>query len=269
MVMIQIDGGIGNQFFQYAVGRSLAIEKNTSLVLDLSLLNMRAHRDFSLGQLSIDVAAIRSARDDWTFYERLCYRFARKKDLGRGYQENFSTYGKHTVLSGFWQSNKYFKRHDDIIRSDLSSKKIDKKLQDLGINFSNYISVHFRRGDYLQKSYFRNLDMDYYKHAIDLARSKSGLKRLIVFSDDPVWVKEKFQHEDLLFAANLQLSAVEELFLMSKCAVNVIANSTFSWWAAYLNRGRDAIVVAPQKWVTDVSRENVDIIPHDRQWIVI
>lgn len=269
MVMTQIDGGIGNQFFQYAVGRSLAIEKNSSLILDLSLLNMRAHRDFSLGQLNIDAAAIRNSRDEWTIYEKLCYSFARNKDLGRGYQENFRRFGKHTVLSGFWQSNKYFSRYDDIIRSDLYSEQIEGKLQKIGIDTSKYISVHFRRGDYLEKNYFRNLDLDYYKYAIDFARSKSGLQHLIVFSDEPQWVKAQLQIEGLLFAESFQLSAVEELFLMSKCAVNIIANSTFSWWAAYLNKRPDAIVVAPQKWVTDATRENADIIPDGRQWKVI
>jgi hypothetical protein len=170
------------------------------------------------------------------------------------------------VHDSYLQSEKYFVHNRDLILDTLRPSTNDVEyLRKKYSNISGSISCHVRRGDYvhLQGKYNTLVNSDYYKKAIDVL----GDGEVIVFSDDIDWCKENFK----LDGRNLVFSQEEdyrELYLMSMCKHNIIANSTFSWWGAWLNANEDRKVIAPSQWfAVDHNRKDVDLIPQD--WIVI
>ena len=158
-------------------------------------------------------------------------------------------------LDGYWQTEKYFCNISDIIRKDFSFKEsfLCAKREVLDdIKNTNSVFVHFRRGDYVSdqrtNKFHGVCDMEYYKKSIEYFLRLGNNFKFFIFSDDIDWVKENFKIDNCFFVSNKKLRDFEELFLMSKCKHAIIANSSFSWWGAWLNDGKDKIVIAPKKW---------------------
>jgi len=167
------------------------------------------------------------------------------------YKEPFFHYkeikGKNIDLNGYFQSEKYFIQFEDEIRKLYNPKKeiiseLRKKYGDL---LKNSISIHIRRTDYVEKQNYHPLQtIDYYNESINYIKKRKHIENILVFSDDINWCKNNMSNE----YDYIQNSEIEDMFLMSLCENNIIANSSFSWWASWLNQNTNKIIIAPKKW---------------------
>ena len=174
-------------------------------------------------------------------------------------------------MDGYWQSEKYFKNiKDEIIKSFTPIHDISEKAKQYikEIENSNSVSLHVRRGDYVDNTMFKGsgltiTEMPYYKDAIEFINSKVENPKFFIFSDDIAWCKENFEFlEDKTFIDDTK-SAIDDMVLMSRCEHNIIANSTFSWWGAWLNRNKNKIVIAPKVWY----KTNHELHLAPKEWI--
>jgi hypothetical protein len=250
MILIKLTGGLGNQLFQYAYGKALSLKKKERLVLDTSWYKGRLNRVYLLDNFMIDAPVA-----SW---------FTR-------------TYRKNQILqdhTGEWHSEKYFKEYAQIIRDNFKLKTPpSKKAADLlqHINSVNSVSLHLRGTDYVtgNKSAFHGTaSPEYYSQAVALMREKVQNPHFFIFTDDTPWARVHIQFpEPFTLVSESKNTACEELALMAFCKHNILANSTFSWWAAWLNPHKDKIVVAPSRWFADEKANASDILPSS--WIKI
>lgn len=290
MIITQLNGGLGNQMFQYAVGRNLAVLHNTSLLLDTSLLNkgsfLKTYRTYSLGVYNInaEIADIKTmkniARQKSIIFKPLNIFSKQKIRLIReqGFEFQMITFkpDENVCLNGYWQSEKYFKDIRDLLlmefnpKNEISGK--NKFYADL-ICSVNSVSMHIRRGDYISNPITNKvhgfLGIDYYKKAMELIESKINKPVYFILSDDIDWCKEsiKTHHELYFIDHNNENEAHEDLRLMSLCQHNVIANSSFSWWGAWLNKNPEKIVIAPKRWFKDFTKITIDLFPE--KWTLL
>ena len=174
------------------------------------------------------------------------------------------------MLKGGWQSEKYFKSYENEIRARLQLKPpLIQNVIEIAKNIKkeNAVSVHIRRGDYLRKKIIYEwhgvMEKEYYAKAFELMHAKTKATRAYYFTDDVDWVAKNLlpSFNGEIISANITKSHYEDLYLMSQCRHNIIANSSFSWWAAWLNDHSDKIVIAPEKWFGNGPKDTQDIIP--------
>lgn len=212
--------------------------------------------------------------NDWSYQKYFENSLPKKEG---NFPNNFSyndfcfndiTIQDNTNIFGYFQSWKFFSEVDikSIFKPSSESLKAIEHY-----NFNNSISIHIRRGDYLRNTHvYPILSLDYYKRAVSMLES-SGCKdwTIYIFSDDIEWCKSNFNFTNQIFVE--QNSDILELFMMSKCNHNIISNSTFSWWAAYLNNNTDKKITCPNVWFNNVNEISNfvfdDLIPND--WIRI
>jgi len=295
MIIVKLQGGLGNQMFQYAVGRQLSIINNTTLKLDLSFIKdkkLREHftlRDFELEALNINCEY--SSLDDVKHFannniiSKIKRKFANTKLLtekGKRFQSEVLDSGKEIYLDGYWQSEKYFEKIRTELLSEFSLKKSSldklnnneslKQIKEL-IESSNSIAIHFRRGDYVTDTvtnqFHGTCSIQYYQDAIKLLAQKVQSPHFFLFSDDPEWVLNNRVADDFPTTVVTTLDMHFDMYLMSLCKHNIIANSSFSWWGAWLNRNSEKLVIAPEKWFADcnMNDQTIDLIPE--KWIRI
>jgi hypothetical protein len=257
-VIVKLKGGLGNQMFQYAYGRCLSLRHKTIFKLDKFL-----------------------------FRSQICQKMAgitpRKYELGEfnivgkiaGFKEIVIKNKNNIYLDGYFQSEKYFKDIRQILLKEFTLRKKTSNFSRLErqISESNSVSVHIRRGDYVKdivtRKYHGVQTLGYYLQAMKIIEGKIKKPHFFFFSDDILWVKENFNkvNNPVTFVSNLhRLTNQEELILMSFCKHNIIANSSFSWWGAWLNINPKKIVVAPKRWFRQKVNEK-SIVP--REWIRI
>jgi Glycosyl transferase family 11 len=284
MIIIRIQGGLGNQLFQYAAGKCLAHRLDTVCKLDVSSLHQNQLRKLELDYFSF-APLIASQKEIKQFlYFQSLYRhkpslFARfGKNIYREphyhYDGNFTKLKEPLYLDGYWQSEKYFFSVADIIRQGyIIQKPFIAHLENKVSQFQsvNSVAVHIRRGDYSQKNianYHGILTAAYYNSAIGLLSEKLNNPFFYFFSDDINWVRQNininYPHE---FLSGQTKPAIEDFYLMSRCHHNIIANSSFSWWAAWLNNNPEKIVIAPKNWFNKAPLNTKDLIPKDWQLI--
>lgn len=174
-----------------------------------------------------------------------------------------------STLSGFFQTERYFEHCRDLVRFHLEPKRsIVRKLSEkYGDNLSRSCSVHVRRTDYIQhQEHHPVLELDYYRRAVDAVRSRAPVDRFLVFSDDTKWCRENMGSDAVYVEGNQD---IEDMFLMSLCSHHIIANSSFSWWGAWLNLSPDKIVVAPSVWFGPAlkHKDTSEVVPNE--WIRI
>lgn len=231
-------GGLGNQLFQWAYAKSLSIIYNVPYYIDKS---------FYLNQIGV------TPRDyELHKFEFLEIEFKEKPNninLFNIYDGNPNVkidINKNYFLYGYFQSEKYFFDKSEYIRRDLRmTEYMRSKLYEKYGNLYNHISLHVRRTDYLTSGngFHPVQPISYYENAIKLL---SSYERLLIFSDDINWCKSNLRFDNSVFIE--QSSNVEDLWLMSLCRDNIIANSSFSWWGAWLNENENKKVIAPIKW---------------------
>lgn len=259
--IIPIKGGLGNQLFQYAYGRKLEIIDKKNVIFDISffkdlqtnpLYKKDLLRPFLLDRFNINPASKFSPNP-----ENYLLKFTKK------------IFAKITKKFPLFQSEKYFEPIKDIILQEITLKNpLLTQAQNIANNIklqTNSVSIHIRRGDYLNNSHHPICPPEYYYHAEHYIKSKINNPLFFIFSDDIEWVRKNLQISDSVFVSDKNISEVEEMFLMSQCKHNIIANSTFSWWGAYLNRNDHKIVIAPKQWTKHKSANELDILP--KSWI--
>jgi len=255
MIGVNLAGGLGNYLFQISAAYSFALDNNDTLIIDESKI-VTVHKHMSTYKTNI----FRNLNYGLVFYENY-------------YQEPFFHYKeiptiKNLFINGYFQSEKYFKNNRnkilDLFSIDENSLRyINEKYKD--IDFLNSTSLHIRRGDYKNLPLHHPIcEMSYYHKAIDIIKPEN----LLIFSDDINWCKESFKDykNNIIYIDNNP--DYIELWLMSMCKNNIIANSTFSWWGAWLNNNNKKIVVAPSRWFgSAIKHEIKDLLLEE--WIKI
>lgn len=290
MIIGRIWGGLGNQLFQYAYFYTLTKENELNLMLDTSFYKDQNLRSYRLNLLKIEEtniisetkipSKIKYLKKKWPnrlirlfpmYRLNLIGGWKYYKEYKKKYMREFSSpSGNNVYLDGYWQTERYFKKYENEIRQQFSP---NYKMDEVVLNAVEEVkkccsvSVHIRRGDYLKLSRFSSLQVlteSYYRNSI--AEMKLKLKKPVFyfFSDDIEWVKSVFSDsEDFQYiSVNTSTSDIDELMIMSNCKHHIIANSSFSWWGAWLNPDKDKIVIAPSE-----NFNNEDIIPEE--WIKI
>ena len=289
MIYVQIKAGLGNQMFQYAFGRALSIKRNEPLALDISWYENQSAKDtrrsFLLDKYPIS-ARIASA-EELKIYKKP-WRMLLRKILRRlNYKKDFIFHpslfkSKQNYFEGHWSNEKYFKKYEEIIRKELipipplsfEAETLYREIKELISQGIIPISIHVRRGDCVTNPHAANyqgtVDTTYYDKAYEYIASKFNKDKIVffLFSDDIEWAKNNIlPYAKKIFVSCPEIPAYEEAHLMSKCTNHIIANSSFSWWSAWLNPNPEKIVIAPARWLKDTSFDTSDVCPEE--WIRI
>lgn len=292
MIIVKIIGGLGNQLFQYALGRNLSVKKNTELKLDISGFEYYRLHKYGLDHFNIieniatkeDIQKFRPAKRQFlssyssTILNCVLPWYKQKCIFEQGFLFNPEIYKipQDAYLIGYWQSEKYFIDIKEIIKNEFTVKnnpdKINQEVLKI-IHNTHSVSLHIRRQDYISDKKTMEihgiLEINYYSHALDLIQEKVKDPNIFVFSDDINWARENLKTELPLFFIdhNGTEKNYEDLRLMSSCQHNIIANSSFSWLAAWLNINPKKIIYAPKKWFNVQNLDARDLIPSS--WFVI
>jgi len=273
MVVITLKGGLGNQLFQYAFGRRIALERNEQLYFNIEPLvsnrDKATPRDFKLEGLPNTKIA---GEEEADAFKDLYYRTAEAIIISdeNTAKENISSLihnpkVKAILLDGYFQDEFYFEPIKDFIRNEfrslLDTYYLNAKFPDHIVpGDQETVSIHLRRTDYLEpaKMIVHGIcDIDYYEKAIGIINSKLSDPHYYLFSDDPQEAQKLFAG---LLKQNINVSAwlaqapskdndLIELALMSRCKNFILANSSFSWWGSYLSNADPKLVVAPTSWL--------------------
>ena len=294
MLIINLIGGLGNQMFQYAFGKSLLIHRelpvkyNVTDLLDRTPKEQFTFRDFELDIFNVSVEPASAAElniykyQPVTLVERISYRLVRKIKKATVFVEKqdyvfdtlvFQT-SPNTYFNGYWQNEHYFLPCEEVIRRDFTFKQAltgENERLAAEITETNAISIHVRRGDYvsiaLSNQVHGTCSIEYYQQAVQLICQRVANPTLFVFSDEPDWVKANlvFDLPTTYISHNVGANSFEDMRLMSLCKHNIIANSSFSWWGAWLNINPEKIVIAPSQWMQLAGVDSTDLIP--KEWI--
>ena len=291
MVVAQLNGGLGNQLFQYAAAKSLALSHNTNLQLDISsfyretLPELEVPREFELYNFKgvkekIQKSPFTAQKKPYSSLtsgiQKIFPRHKRDIYIEPYYHfsDNFFKTKKDVILKGQWQSEKYFSRYQDVIRSTYQIKEeFIKNVINILPSENETVSVHIRRGDYMRKPIILDwhgvMSKQYYQNAFEIVKTRIQDFQVYYFSDDPEWVNAELIPimPGTIVSTEVSSSHLEDFYLMSQCRHNIIANSSFSWWAAWLNPNPDKIVIAPKKWFNNGPQDTQDLFP--QSWIKV
>lgn len=277
MIVTRIRGGLGNQMFQYACGRAAALRLGTDLGLDLRDWAKDQPHPYALPHFKVQtvtpeglppgrgsglLANVRAA---------LGSKLETFRESSIGYDPGIQSVSDGTLLKGYWQSERYFADQEAAVRADFQFTEAPKgetaRLL-AEIEAAPAVSLHIRRGDYVSNAKYNaahgTTGLDYYRKAADVVANAMPQDPVIyAFSDDPEWVRDNLSLPfELRFVShNDGSTAHDDLRLMSACEHHIIANSSFSWWGAWLNPSKTKTVVAPAQWFGDPAKVNPDITP--------
>ncbi len=296
---MRISGGLGNQLFQYALGRALTLESGAPLLLDISSYAKpkpgEAIRTYTLPRFNIhgEIATHADFRSigvpdpaDHGLVARVRRRIIRAMESDKAYHERriilegaFSfipdilNIKGGAFLAGVWQSEKYFKAYADVIRKELTLREalsskaavIQEQMQT-----GESVAIHIRRGDQVSDPALVKkhglLTDDYYSTALKYVKSKLNAPRFFVFSDETDWVRQNMNFDaDTAYISESDVPDYEALMLMASCKHQIIAKSSFSWWGAWLNANPAKIVIAPKQRFAATTEPAKDLIPED--WV--
>lgn len=284
MIIIQLTGGLGNQMFQYAVGKALAYRLGTELYLDKTHFLTTPTGKKNIRQYELHHFNIKEQFKKPAFHwikkylkaEKMYARLQTFKEQHVHIHPEVFELGDNTYLEGTYQAEKYFKPIEDILRNEFTFKtppagknaKLAEKISSV-----NAISVHIRRGDYVSNPETLQshgiCSIEYYQQAVLLMEKRVKNPYFFLFSDEPEWVLQNFKMSQpcTIVSHNNGENSFEDMRLMSLCKHNIMANSSFSWWGAWLNSNIGKIIVAPRQWFVNPEWESKDILPDN--WIKI
>ncbi|MES2592729.1 MAG: alpha-1,2-fucosyltransferase [Bacteroidota bacterium] len=292
MIVVKLKGGLGNQMFQYALGRSLSLRNKSSLFLDRSGLENNSQHTHTQRKYELDHFNIKANIGNGGFLTYnsvsaailypLINFFSKNKRL-RFVPEKINNFDPdilrkqdNSYFDGYWNTPKYFNEYADIIKKDFTFKvglTSEERKQADKIKSCCSVSIHIRRGDYISNkdanAYHGTCSDQYYSDAIQIILEKNKEAVFFIFSDDPDWVHKHFKIDAKHFIVSNtdQLNGLTDMHLMSLCKHAITANSTFSWWAAWLIENKDKTVIAPIKWFQDSSVNMNDLFPNS--WLRI
>jgi hypothetical protein len=277
--------------FQYALSFSLAKKNNSICKLDFSGFSSYKLHKYSLNHLNIHLDQATESEINNLKNPPVSIKTKIKNKLGFSgrqldphhivekdfsFDQNILNLRGDYYLDGYWQSEKYFIDYQDLIRDEFKVKSnpdiVNNEYIDKIANCDS-VSIHIRHGDYLTnkktKSVHGVLPLEYYHKAIDIMEKQLQNPNYFVFSDDIEWARTNIRKDIPIFFLdhNNAENNYEDMRLMSTCKCNIIANSSFSWWGAWLNNNPDKLVIAPQKWFGENTKETKDLIPEN--WVRI
>lgn len=269
IIIVRICEGLGNQLFQYAYARALK-EKGLDVRLDLGKayegafprnrkydVRYNCVQKFRISLMAIDVeryGKYQYIQCDNITNRIICslarhglWRYKFYEAVKRKYSRKFVNVKGNCYIKGWFHDERFFKHIKKELLEELRPKekiRISKELREI-LEYEESVSIHIRRGDYVK---IRNdLSISYYKNAVAYMKEHYHTPSFLIFSDDLDWVKRKLDIGDCVYInEDRKLQDYEELIIMSRCKSNIISNSTFSWWAAWLNRNPDKIIIAPK-----------------------
>jgi len=286
VIISNIIGGLGNQMFQHAAGRALSLKLRVPLKLDTrDFLGYQLHQGFELNHIFNCSAEIATDTDlvnilGWQ-RTKLVQRVLKRPQLKNLRDKSFvvephfnywcgiNQLEDNKYLYGYWQSEKYFIEFAEKIRRDFTFKlpflyqnvEISEQISQV-----NAVSLHVRRGDYANSpkttATHGLCSLDYYRAAIDYVSAHVIQPHFFIFSDDIAWVKANLNIDSptVFIDHNTNQESYNDMRLMSLCKHNIIANSSFSWWGAWLNQNVEKIVIAPKQWFSKVT-DTSDLTP--------
>lgn len=273
MKEIILSGGLGNQMFEYAFYLSCK-ERGIKIKLNTDLYKVDAmHTGYMLSKVfNIPQSELSKSNPLSILVTRFICHYEK---LGLAYFDSPMKYDKVAYTTnkkyylGCFINPLYFKDISDLVLNTFQFKGIDQDNSKLAekVKQVESVSLHIRRGDYLKNSIYGVCDGEYYKKAIELVNSKIDNPKFYVFSDDPEWCKgfmlsQKVNHQ--IITHNTGVNSYKDMYLMTQCKHNIIANSTFSWWGAWLNRNKSKLVLCPNKWTT-----SIPMTPNPQKWVYI
>jgi hypothetical protein len=287
MVIVRLMGGLGNQMFQYAAARRMSLAHKMLLTLDISSFARWRDRAYALHHFDIQEAfatpeQLRQVTGPAAKgMGRLAFRLRRRFRIGYDWtwihERTLSPFDQRVLrphrrvyLDGYWQSEKYFTDIADTIRREFTlDLQPDPRTQEIAdqIAATESVSVHIRRGDYVadpRKTLTRSVCTPaYYRRCVALVVERLVNPHLFLFSDDPGWVAANMSFECpvTLVSGSSPHREYADLQLMSACRYHIIANSSFSWWGAWLDPRPDKLVLAPRRWMNDPRVDDRDVVP--------
>lgn len=287
MIVFQAQGGLGNQLFQYATARRIALQHQCPLVVDHHWFNNprpgETPRRLELTRYPLqmrlanrnELARWAPLRSRWAQYVKPLLPLKLIREKGYGINRLVLNASAKTYLSGYWQSELYFNDIRDLLLTELSPiepPSTEDAIVIAQIRQCESVSIHIRRGDYVTSSsasvYHGLCSIDYYHSAIDYIAKRVDNPTLFVFSDDPQWAEANLcsQHPTVYVKHNSPDNAFQDLRMMSLCKHHILANSSFSWWGAWLAQHPCGIVVAPSRWFA-ANHPTPNLIPS--RWVII
>lgn len=267
MIIVRLTGRLGNQMFQYALARSLQ-SQGKEVYIDSCMLKYDGNQyelGIYTGCSSINETVMKDrdrlgdCRKDYiSKIKRKLFGYKKTHIVENGYQYHPELFTMDEIyLEGYWQSEKYFKNIGQLIREDFTFPDL-KEERNLALAEQmgqvQSVSLHIRRGDYLEKKYapmHGNIcNKQYYENAIAYMEEHVQHPVFYIFTDDVEWAKEQYRNREdfVIVDENSGNQSFRDMQLMSSCKHHIIANSSFSWWGAWLDMNPDKIVVAPPKW---------------------
>lgn len=295
MIVVRIYEGLGNQMFEYAYAFALSErmkEKGIQVFIDMrdeavtSFDKIRFGRPLLLKQFNVKLSVASAdilKKWDYLSEKNIVQKTIRKiSDMGLWkygiFKEHDFNYNKenikikdNTFVEGWFQHYQYFEKYRKALLSEFTLKEdflIPKSVKKIMSDYQ-VISIHVRRGDYITNPIARKsmgiCGVDYYLKAVEYLKGKLNKPYVFIFTNDQAWVEKNLQFDIpyTVISERYQFTDVQEMVLMSQCHHNVIANSTFSWWGAWLNMHSNKIVIAPKKWFLDSKRKNIAM----HQWV--
>jgi Glycosyl transferase family 11 len=285
LIISRLNGGLGNQMFQFAAARALGLRTGAVLKLDVSAFARDQLRDFDLAPYALSATTPLATGAELAACEQ-------KKPRGLALVGKSLGFGKAAIpamreahfhfdpglaaatvpayLTGYWQSERYFTAHADQIRRDFAPiaplEPENAALAEV-IRASAAVSLHVRRGDYVSDTRTQAVHgvcgIDYYARAMDRVEALVPSPHYIVFSDDPDWTRANLTspHPMTFVTVNPPARGYRDMQLMSMCRHHIIANSSFSWWGAWLNPRLDKTVIAPARWFASGDKDTRDLLP--------
>lgn len=293
MIVSNLIGGLGNQMFQFACGFAVAKRLGEDHLVCLDQFeSYKLHNKFQLDNIfNLQVPTLsgeeRSRLLGWRGYP-LARRVIAKlaidsltptnwfQESSIRYSENINSVVGDCYLHGYWQSEKYFRKYADDIRNIFTFNQgvTSENLEILSkMRESPSISVHVRRGDYTNNKnnkIFNCLNVDYYLQGLHILTNRFPNSRVFLFSDDSAWVRENLAphiSDAHIIDHNARENSYWDMMLMSNADHHIIANSSFSWWGAWLNPSKEKVVISPKEWFLGSADRCADLIPED--WIRI
>lgn len=283
MIELKLQGGLGNQMFQYAAGKAMSVFHNVELKLDISWFERNKLRSYKLDIFNIDadiattneinrytgMYKTRIERILWRLKQRINY-FPTYSESDFSFDKNCYKSKKNVYIEGYWHSENYFKDIEKIIRKEFTLKKsLQGRNAEMAavIRVCNSVSLHIRRGDYItdpiNRKKYSVCSLEYYLSAVMKVKEIVQNPHFFVFSDDIPWAQKNLDLPDpvIFVDHNKENQDYEDHQLMRLCDHHIIANSSFSWWGAWLGSNFHKIVISPRKWFNDADRGTRDLIP--------
>lgn len=278
MDIVRFKGGLGNQMFQYALIEAL---RSRGRKVKSSLGYYYNHpelRSFVLNKVFNNIDLNKIEEIEFIEIDKKWKRIKESADLLENFkkdtknrffyvEETFGIYNddvfetQNCTFVGYWQTEKYFLNIRNRILDCFHFDICEQKLEKLGRQIKDkYVSVHIRRGDFLSVDIHNVCSLEYYQKAIEHMSKLFPESKFIFFSDDIDWVEKNFKGENMVICKKDFFDSYQDwydMYLMTLCKGNIISNSTFSWWGAWLNKNPEKVVIAPRVWLNGIVSHDI------------